>query len=115
MGIVLCKRANAGKSVQLATLFVTVNRAKLCNTQGQVFIRAGFPCKHLTVVWAVHGFKHVLFVFFGRMYGLERIFAIVRVVTRSNIEVLTADVRSNYLLIAKAFLYLAQHVLQAQA
>ena len=111
VGIVLCKRANAGKSVQLATLFVTVNCAELCDTQGQVFIRAGFPCKYLTVVWAVHGFKHVLFVFFGRMYGLERVFAIVRIVPRSYIEVLTADMWGNYFLITKAFLYFTQHVL----
>ena len=63
----------------------------------------------------VHGLQHVLFAILGCMDGLERIFTIVSIVSTGDIQVLTANMRSNDLLIAKTLLYFAQHLLQTQA
>ena len=107
VGIVLCKRANACQSVQLAALFVAIHRTKLGNAQRQVFIRTGFPRKHLAVVRTVHRLEHILFVFFGCMDGLKRIFAVMCIVARCNVEVFAADMWRYHLLIAVLLLNFA--------
>ena len=114
MGIVLGEGAHAGKSVQLAALLVAVDSAELGDAQGQILIGTWPPGENLAVVGAVHGLQHVFLILLGSVDGLEAVLAIVSVVARGDIEVLTADMGSDDLLVAKAGLYLAQHVLQAQ-
>ena len=115
VGIVLRKRTHAGEAMQLSALLITVNSAKLGYAQRQVTVRTRLPRKHLAVVGAVHWLEHILFSLLRRMYGLERILAVVGVVAAGHIEVLATDMRCYHLLVAIARLYLAQHILHAEA
>ncbi|CQB89892.1 Uncharacterised protein [Chlamydia trachomatis] len=101
--------------MQFATLLVTINRTKLSDTQWKIFVRTRFARKYFTVMRTVHGLQHVLLVFLGCTNGLERVFAIVGIVSTGDIQILTANMRSDDLLIAKTLLNFAQHLLQTQA
>ena len=113
--VVLGKAAHTRQSVQLTALFVTVHGAELCEAQGQVLITAGLPSVNGAVVRAVHGLEHILLAFFGRVDRLERVFAILGIVSGSDVEVLRADVRRHHLLVAVALLDFLQEILEAQA
>ena len=111
VGIVLSERTHTGQSVQLARLLIAIHGAELGAAEGEVLVRAWLPGKNLAVVRAVHGLEQILFTFFGCVDGLERVLAIVGIVARSHIEVLSADVWSDNLLIAISLLDFTQEVL----
>ena len=115
MGVVLCEAAHAGESVQLAALLVAEDGAELCDAQRQVFVGARLAGVDFAVVGAVHGLEHVFLVLFGRVDRLERIFPVVGIVARGNVEALAADAGRDDLLIVVGTQEAAQEFLQAQA
>ena len=66
------------------------------------------------MVGAVHRLQHILFTFFGRVDRLEAVLAILGVVARRYIEILTTDMRRHHLLIAETLLNLLEEIFQAQ-
>ena len=114
VGIVLSERAHTGQTMQLTTLLITVDRTKLSNTQGQVFIGTGLVGEDLTVVRTVHGFQHILLALLRGRDGTEGVLSVVGIVARGDIEALAADMRGDNLLIAITLLHLTQMVLQTQ-
>src|SRR5574344_122076 len=98
--------------MKFSALLITINSTELSYTQRQIFIRAWFPSKYLTVMRAVHWFEHILLTFFWRMYRLKRVLTIVSVMTTGDIQVFGTDMRSHHFLITITFLYFAQHILQ---
>ena len=101
--------------MELAALFVAIYRAEFGKAQRQVAVRAGQCAENLAVVGAVHGLEEVFLTLFGSVNGLKRVLAVLCVVTRSNIELLVADMRSDYLLVTVFLLYLAEELLEAVA
>ena len=114
MSIVLRERTNTCKSVKLTALLITEHGSKLCDTQWEVFIRTWFVSINLTVVRAVHWLEHILFVLLWCMDWLESILAVVSIVTRSYVEILTTDTWCDNLLIVVRTEETTQEVLQAQ-
>lgn len=49
------------------------------------------------------------------MYWLERVLAIMRIMTGSHIQILGTDMRSYNFLVAEVLLYLAEHILKTDA
>ena len=115
MCIVLGKRAHSGETVKLARLLIAIDGAELSAAERQFLIRTWLAGVHLTVMGAVHRFEHVELIFFGRMDGLERVFAIMIPVAGSDVEILRTDMRSDHFVIAILLLNAAEHILQAQA
>ena len=113
--VILRKAAHTSQSVQLTALLVTANRTELSQTQRQILIRTGRVLENHTVVRAVHRFQEVLLALLRRMDRLERILAILRIVTRSDIQHLVSNRRTHHLLITVLSLDATQEILQAQA
>ena len=113
MGVILGESPDTGKTMQLTGLLVAVHRAELREAQRQVAVRAGRRLEYLAVMRAVHGFEHILLPFLRRMYRLERVLAILRVMTRSDIELLVTYMGGDYLLVTIFFLNLAEELLKA--
>ena len=115
MSIVLRETAHTGQTVKLATLLVAVNGAEFGKAQRQVLIRARRSLIDFAVVRAVHWLQEIFFAFLRGVNWLERVLAILSIVARSDVELLVADVRSDYLQIAVTLLNLAQELLEAVA
>ena len=115
MCIILREGTNTCKSMKLTTLLVAEYGSELCDTQWKIFVRTWFVSVNLTVVRTVHWLKHILFVLLWCVDWLESILAVVSIVTRSNVEVLTTNTRCDYLLIVVRTEETTQELLQAQA
>src|SRR5574344_353361 len=101
--------------MKFSRLLISVHSAKLCATERQILVGTWLPRENLTVVRAVHWLEEVFLVLFGSVDRLEGVFAIVGVVTRSDIEVLATNVWSDDFLITIALLNLAEEILQAKS
>ena len=88
VGIVLGERTHTGQSVQLTALFITEDGTELSDTQRQILVGTGLARIDLTVVRAVHRLEHIFLVGFRSMDRLERVLAVVSIVTGSDVEVL---------------------------
>ena len=115
VSVVLGEAAHAGEAVELARLLVAVYRAEFGQAQGQLAVRAGQGAEDFAVVGAVHRLEQVFLAFLGGVDGLERVLAVLGVVSRGDVEALVADVRGDDLLVAVLLLYLAQELLEAVA
>ena len=115
VSIVLREGTNTCKSVKLTTLLVAEHGSKLSDTQWEIFIRTWLMSVNLTVVRTVHRLEHILLILLWCVDWLESILAIVGIVTRSYVEVLTTDTRCDYLLIVVRTEETTQEVLQTQA
>ena len=115
VSIVLREGANTSKSVKLTALLIAEHGSELCDTQWEILIRTWLMSINLTVVRAVHRLEHILLVLLWCVDWLESIFAIVSIVTRSYVEVLTTDTWCDYLLIVVRTEETTQELLQAQA
>ncbi len=113
--VVLREAAHARQSVQLARLLVTVNRAELRQTHGQLLVRTGLRAVDFAVVRTVHRFEQVLLALDRGVDGLERVLAVFGVMARGDVELLVADVRGDDLLVAVLLLHVAQELLQPVA
>jgi hypothetical protein len=71
MGIVLRKTAHAGKSVEFAALFVTINRTEFGKPERKFLVRAGKSFVYFAVVRTVHRFEQKFFPFFRGMDRLK--------------------------------------------
>ena len=114
MCIILCKATYTCQSVQFTTLLITANRTELSQAQRQILIWTRRIFINHTVVRTVHRFQEVLLSFFGCMNRLEWILTIFSIVTRSYIQQLVTNRRSNNLLIIVTCLNTAQELLQTQ-
>ena len=114
MSIVLSECAHTCKSVKLTALLVAEHCSELRDTQWKILIRPGLAGINLAVVRAVHRFEHILLVLLRCVDGLERVLTVVSVVTRSDIQVLRSDTRSDNLLIVIRFQNTAEKLLKAQ-
>src|SRR5690606_7525504 len=63
MGIILGKSSHPCEAMQLATLFISVNRSKFCQSQWKIFIRPWFGLIYLTMVRTIHGLQQKLLAF----------------------------------------------------
>ncbi len=81
MGVVLREAAHTCQTMQFTALFVAIDRAEFGKAQRQFAIRTRESAEYLAVVRAVHGFEQILFTFFRRVYRLERVFAVLGIVT----------------------------------
>ena len=97
VGVVLRKPAYPGQPVQLAALFVAVHGAEFGETQRQIFVRTRFEFVDFAVVRAVHRLEQKLLAVIRRMDRLERVFPVLGVMPRSNVQVFHPDVRRDYL------------------
>ena len=64
---------------------------------------------------AVHRLQQILLAFLRRVYGLERVLAVLGPVAGSDVQGLVADMRGDYLQVTVLFLNLAEELLQAVA
>src|SRR3569833_25478 len=101
--------------MQLAALFITVNRSKLCIPNRQILIRPWFGFIHFAMVRAVHRLQEELLSFLRCLYWLEAILAVFFIVTRSHIQILMPNMRRNYLFVARFHLGFTHKVNQAFA
>ena len=115
VGVVLRESAHTGQSVQLTALLVTVNGTELGEAQRQVAVRAGRCLVNLAVMRAVHRLQQILLAFLRRVYGLERVLAVLGPVAGSDVQGLVSDMRSDYLQVTVLLLNLAEELLQAVA
>ena len=113
--IVLREGAYACKSVQFAALLVAIHGAEFGHAHRQVFVGAGFVFVYFAVMRAVHRFQQVFFPFFGGMNGLERVFAVFGVMSRSNVQQFVAYVRCHYLLIFVFALNFFQKIFESKS
>src|SRR5574344_2501961 len=63
---------------------------------------------------AVHRFQHINLTFLWCCDGLETVFSVMIPVTRSNIQLLAANMWSHHLQISETFLYLLQEFFQTE-
>ena len=115
MCVILRKTSYSGQSVKLTGLLIAIDSAEFSKAQGQIAVRAGECTGYLAVVRAVHRFEQILFAFLRSVDGLEGIFAVLGVVAGSNVKLLVADMRGDYLKVAILLLDFAQILLEAVA
>ena len=82
MSIVLSKRTHSCQAVQFPRLLITIYSTKLCQTNGQVFVRMRLRLIYLNVMRAVHRLQHIFFALKRSCYGTERILTILLIVSR---------------------------------
>ena len=114
MSVVLGEGTNTCQAVKLATLLVAEHSTELCDAQRQILVRTRLACEHLAVVRTVHRLEHILLVLLRCVDRLESVLAVVSVVARCYVKALSADTRSDNLLIVVRLKHLAEHLLQAQ-
>src|SRR5690606_36446739 len=105
MSVILCKAAHSGQSMQLATLFIAVNRPEFCNPNGQFPVGMWTMFIYLTVVRAVHRFKEKFFIIPWCTDRLKTILTILGVVAGTHIQIFLADVRRDYRFVSSLFLF----------
>ena len=100
MGIVLGKTANARESVKFAALLIAIYGSEFRESDRKFLVGVRRRSVNLAVMRAVHRFEHILLPFLRRMDGLERVLAIFCPVSGSNVKLLAANVRGDYLKIS---------------
>ena len=88
MCIILGKTPDPCKTMKLSTLLVAIYSSEFGQPDWQVFVGTRFKLVYLTVVRTVHRFEQKLFSFLRRIDGLETVFSILGIVSRSNPQIL---------------------------
>ena len=109
MGVIHRKAAHPRQAVQLAALFIAVNRAQFGQAQGQIAVAAQLALVNFDVVRAVHRLEHELLVIHvdGRVLAVF----VVGIVAAGYVQVDFADVGRDHRQITTFHLRLTQEAL----